>query len=85
MIHVSQGEIKFIVVKETAQYAAYCIHMMLASVNHWNDEESDAIFSSRVLIYSKKVALEVVDFDDREIFRAFGEIDFCWKTDCHKI
>ena len=61
------------------------MHMILASINHWNDEESDAIFSSRVLIYSKKVALELADFDDREIFRAFGEIDFCWKTDLHKI
>ena len=84
MIHVSQGEIKFIVVKETAQ-TAYCMHMMLSRVNHWNDEESDAIFSSRVLIYSKKVALELVDFDDRVIFRAFDEIDFCWKTDFHEI
>ena len=61
------------------------MQMILTSVYHWNDEEFDAIFSSKVLIYSKKIALELVDFDDREIFRAFGEIDFCWKTDFREI
>ena len=85
IIHVSQGERKFIVVKKPAQYAAYFMYVILASVNHWNDEGFDAIFSSKVLIYSKKIALELVDFADREIFRSFGENDFCWKTDLHEI
>ena len=62
------------------------MYVILTSVYHGNGEGSDAIFSSKVLIYSKQVASESVDFDDfREVFRSFGGTDFCWKTDLHEI